>query len=697
METRHGEATLAKRPDEAGTLATAGDRSADDEAAAGTRDPGGNPEVQPAAGAPETDPLQLSLLQEAARDLLAGQAGMDPDATLPEAEPAPRRHPPETDAPAEPLVDAHPADGASPALEAEHAALRAMEEAALQQQLPEERPARLAPPKPAFNFDPLRPYRGVVRRFFAVYKHTFGLLAGAAVAYVRSLPREHRRGMRHWFPRLTASLFWPFLDRDIRMLPFPQQLRRRLEILGPTYIKLGQVMAIREDLLPRGVTRELENLFDRLPSLPFEQIRERMELSLGRPLGTIFRWVKEEPLGSASIAQAHLAELMDGTRVVVKVIKPGIREVIESDLTLLKMAGALMQWSLPRYQPRMIINEFAAYTIKEVDYTFEADNADSFAANFRDLPDVVFPRVYRQFSSAEVLTMEFMDGFKPGSAPTAALTDSQRERVVDLGAASIIRMLYRDGFFHADLHAGNLMILAGPGEKVRVAFIDLGMVGRFEERTRRQMLYYFHALVSGDIDGATRYLADMATVMRGGDPQGFRRAVAELLRRFSHASGGSGTSLSIAQLILSSVGLGGRFKVFFPVEMTLMVKALVTFEGVGKMLDPDLDVAEVSQKHVSKIFTHQFNPKELLKQVLRGSPELVDVMVRLPQLLSSGARAAEEMLNNRSPSNPLAGLRSSILAAACIVGGVLAVVQAAPPLLWGGLFGVAVALALFGR
>jgi len=687
---------LAKRDDETGFVATAEDEGPREDASAA---PGASPRADAPAtpgadtgtDAPVVDPLQLNLLQGA-------EVRVDPDATLIDPPPpAPTAEPVPEPLPAEPLVDAHPAEEPSPALEAEHAAVAAAGEAPLQELFPDPKPARIGPQKPVFSFDPLRPYRGVVRRFFAVYKHTFGLLAGAAVAYVRSLPREQRRGVRHWFPRLSASLFYPFLDREIRKLGFPQQLRRRLEILGPTYIKLGQVMAIREDLLPRPVTRELENLFDRLPALPYELVRERMEESLGRPLGSIFRYIKEEPLGSASIAQAHLAELLDGTRVVVKVIKPGIREVIESDLTLLKMAGGLLQWVLPRFQPRMIIREFAAYTIKEVDYTFEADNADSFAANFRDLPDVVFPRVYRQFSSAEVLTMEFMDGFKPGSAPTATLSDEQRDRIVDLGAASIIRMLYRDGFFHADLHAGNLMILVGPREKVKVAFIDLGMVGRFEERTRRQMLYYFHALVTGDIDGATRYLTDMATVMRGGDPQGFRRGVAELLRRFSHSSAGEGQSLSIAQLILSSVGLGGRYKVFFPVEMTLMVKALVTFEGVGKMLDPELDVAAVSQKHVSKIFQHQFNPRELLKQVLRGSPELVDVMVRLPQLLSGGARAAEEMLANRSASNPLAGLRSSILAAACIVGGVLALIQAGPIALWGGLFVLAALLAFFGR
>ncbi|HEX8692816.1 MAG TPA: AarF/UbiB family protein [Longimicrobium sp.] len=559
-------------------------------------------------------------------------------------------------------------------------------------------PPSAAPPPPApravpFVFDPLRPYRGVVRRFFIVYRHVLGLLAGGAAAYVRALPRERRHGLKSWFPRLTASVVWPFLDRDIRRLPFPQQLRRRLEILGPTYIKLGQIMAIREDLLPRSITTELQNLFDRLPAIPFAQVREIIERSLGRPLALSFRHVEEQPLGSASIAQAHLAETLDGEQVVVKVIKPGVREMIESDLTLLGMVGGFLQWVLPRYQPRQIIREFSAYTRKEVDYTFEADNAETFAANFGDMPDVAFPRIHRASSAADVLTMEFMRGFKPGSPPTEELTEEERQRVIDLGAASIIRMLYRDGFFHADLHAGNLMIL--PGKRVRVAFIDLGMVGRFEERTRRQMLYYFHALVTGDVEGATRYLADMATVGKGGDPQGFRRAVADLGRRFvNHAARGD---ISIAQLILESVGLGGRYRVFFPVEMTLMVKALVTFEGVGRMLDPQLDVAAVSRKHVSKIFQQQFDPRLLLRQVLRGSPELVDMAVRLPQLLSAGFRFADETLNNRSPQNPLAGVRGSILAAACIVGGVLAVIQGASPLLWGGLFLVAVLLSLFGR
>lgn len=543
-----------------------------------------------------------------------------------------------------------------------------------------------------FVFDPLAPYRGLVRRFFVVYRHVLGVLAGAIVAYTRALPPEQRRGVRSLGARTTAFLVAPYLDREIIRLPFPQQLRRRLEMLGPTFIKLGQIMAIREDLLPREVTRELENLFDRLPAIPFVQVREIIEASLQSPLPELFHSVQEKPLGSASIAQAHLARLPGGDPVVVKVIKPGIREVIESDLKLLEMVGVFLQWLVPRYQPRQIISEFSAYTIKEVDYRFEADNAEIFAANFADQGDIVFPRIHRSHSTTNVLTMEFLQGFKPGSPPTEKLGASERDRLVDLGATAIIRMLYRDGFFHADLHAGNLLIL--PGERVRLGFIDVGMVGRFEEAIRRRMLYYFNALVSGDVEGATRYLADMATVGRGGDPKGFRRAVADLSRRFVNR-GGAG-EFSIAQLILESVGLGGKYRIFFPVEMTLMVKALVTFEGVGKTLDPGLDIAAISRRHVSRIFQRHFNPQALTRELLRNAPELIDLAVRLPQLLSSGYRFLEETVNDPRP-DPLVGLRSSVIAAACIVGGVLAVVQGAPLLLWGGLFVLALLVSLFGK
>ncbi|MDX1546836.1 MAG: AarF/UbiB family protein [Rhodothermales bacterium] len=561
-------------------------------------------------------------------------------------------------------------------------------------------PALPAPPEkpykpPTFIFDPLRPYKGAVRRFFIAYQHTVGLLMGGLVAYVRALPPERRRYLRSPGVRLAAFLLKPFVRRDLVHLPFAQQLRRRLEMLGPTFIKLGQVMAIREDLLPPSVTSELKNLFDRLPAIPFEQVRAIIEESLRQPADVLFREIDAAPLGSASIAQAHRAVTRAGREVVVKVMKPGIREAVEADLKMLEAVGIVLQKIIPRYQPRRIVEEFSAYTLREVDYTYEADNAEIFAANFRDLPEVVFPTILRALSTEDVLTMTFLDGFSPGTPQAAALTDAQRRQVIDLGAAAIIRMLYHDGFFHADLHAGNLKILPQPDGTVHVGFIDVGMVGRFEEKTRRRMLYYFNALVSGDVDGAARYLTDMAVVARGGDPQGFRRAVADLCRRFvMHGTTGD---VSVAQLILQSVGLAGKYRLFFPVEMTLMVKALVTFEGVGRMLDPALDIAAVSRRHVGRIFRKHFDPEAITRRLMSSAPEMVDLLVEAPRLLATGVKFADEQLTDRSPQNPLAGLRSGILAGACIVGGVLALVQGAPLLVWLALFFIGFLLSVLGK
>ena len=549
---------------------------------------------------------------------------------------------------------------------------------------------------PFTDFDPLAPYRGAFWRFFTVWRHVAGLLMGGHIAYVESLPRVQKTGMRSLGKRMLAGILKPFVRSDLRDQPFPEQLRRRLEILGPTFTKLGQIMAIREDLLPEVITEELDSLMDHLPPIPFAQVKAIVERELEDPVDSLFRSIDPEPLAAASIAQVHRATTHDGRDVVVKVIKPGIRDVVTSDLKLLEFFGVFLQWLLPRYQPTQIIEEFGAYTKREIDFDYEADHAEIFAANFQDVPGVVFPDVHRELSTSDVLTMEYLGGIRPGPQAVRELSEAERQRVIDLGASAVIRMLYKDGFFHADLHAGNLKILPGDRpEDLQIGFIDLGMVGRFRADIRRRMLYYYYALVRGDVENAARYLLDMARVGEGGDPQGFRRAVSDMARHFLMRS--KQGSISLAQVILQSLSLGGRYRIFFPVEMTLMVKALVTFEGVGRTLDPDLDVVAVSRRHVQRIFRERFNPLTLGSELLSNAPELVDVALKLPQLLTSGAAQLEESLTDQPPSDPLSGVRSSVIAGACIVGGVISVVQGGPLWLSIPLFVIGAGLAVWAR
>lgn len=534
------------------------------------------------------------------------------------------------------------------------------------------------------------PPPGLLRRFAVTVRHATGLLVGGIVARANaSRKRGKPAGAREMLVRMIAAPLRPLLRSDLRDESFPVQLRRRLELLGPTYIKLGQILSLREDILPHSVTSELRRLLNQLPVVPFPRYRELVEDGLCRPIAAMFTWIDPEPLGSASIAQIHRARTLDGAEVVLKVVKPGIRETLRRDARLLRGLGHLLELVASRYQPRRIIGEFVNYTQREVDLRREASNAATFKANFADMPDVVFPTIYSEYSAESVLCMEFLDGPRPDDEAARNLPLADRERLVDLGAASIIRMVYRDGFFHADLHPGNLLVLPGP----KVGFIDLGMVGRLDGDLRRLLLYYYYSLVSGDAESAARYLSAVAEPGRGADPTGFRREVTEISGRWRSAA--RFDSFSLAQLVLESVTMGAQYRMYFPVEMVLMVKALITFEGVGQVMLPGIDIARVSRRHIRRIFLEQFNPVRIVREELKSAPDLVDALAKMPLLITEGVRVLERTTQAKAPSS-MGGLRGALLAGFCIVAGALVLVMHGPWPVWALLFLTALPLALRG-
>jgi ubiquinone biosynthesis protein len=541
-------------------------------------------------------------------------------------------------------------------------------------------PAGSPPVAPEFEVAQVLEPPGLVRRFLVTHRHFAGLCFGGLAAWVRARrATDAPRGLPYVAARAVNLLTWPFLDRELARQPFPVQLRRRLERLGPTYIKLGQILSLREDILPTAVTDELKRLLSRLPAVPYDVIEGLIEDDLDRPISEAFLWVDPEPIGSASIGQTHRATTREGDPVIIKVLKPGTREILQRDARLLKMFGSILQTFLSQYQPKKVIREFVDYTLREVDMRREADNAETFAANFTDMEDVVFPAIHRDLSGPNVLTMEYLDGIQPDRPEAASLPEEDRRLLVDLGAASIIRMLYRDGFFHADLHPGNLMVLPGP----KVGFIDLGMVGRLDDQLRRTLLYYYFSLVMGDVESAARYLAATAEPGRGADPAAFRREVVEIANRWRRAA--SFESYSLGHLVLDSVARGGSYRMYFPVEMVLMVKALITFEGVGHMLLPGFDVAEVSKKHVRAIFMEQFSPLRFLQEGMRGTPDLVDAVAKMPLLITDGIKALEQTVQ-RHPENPFAGIRGTLIGGFSLVAGALVLGLGGPWPLGAALF-----------
>ncbi len=234
---------------------------------------------------------------------------------------------------------------------------------------------------------------GLITRFFETSIQLLGLSLGGGQDYVRQKKElgEHR-SIGILILRIFLALTWPFLDKKIINLPFSIQFRLRMEKLGPTYIKLGQILSLREDLLPKAITDELKKLLDKLPAVTYERFKELIVESLNLPLNTMYRWIDPVPLGSASLAQTHRARLITNEKVVIKVLKPGVRTLIERDTRLLRFFGRFLQIFLARYQPARIIDEFCTYTLREVDLRFEADNAETFSAYFKDEPECVFQR-----------------------------------------------------------------------------------------------------------------------------------------------------------------------------------------------------------------------------------------------------------------------------------------------------------------
>jgi ubiquinone biosynthesis protein len=365
---------------------------------------------------------------------------------------------------------------------------------------------------------------------------------------------------------------------------FGQCLLDLFRHLGATFIKVGQIMSTRPDIVPDHVTTALAHLQDDVGPFPYEAVARTIAEDLGRPVEQIFSEFSPRPLASASVAQVHKARLPDGRVVAVKVRRPDVVEICAFDLAVMRKVASLLTRipSLAAVSPQSSIEQFGRAIHDQLDFRIEARNNRRFRENFHDDPDVVFPEVFTEFSSERILCMTHIEGTKILDTPKAS---AEGKRIARLGLRALLKMIFEDGFVHADLHPGNIFVLEGQ----RIAMVDLGLVGELDVVHRATFSRFFSAWASGDADTVAHLLYSLAlNPSQGRDGfEGFRAALGDLMSRTSvHRM----AEVHPGKVLLDMLGLLRRHRVRMAPAFTIVNIAIAVTEGIGRQLDPDLDL-----------------------------------------------------------------------------------------------------------
>lgn len=414
-------------------------------------------------------------------------------------------------------------------------------------------------------------------------------------------------------------------DSALRLSP-PERVRHALQDLGPTFVKLGQVLATRVDLLPPEWIDELGRLQSHVPAVPMEALRAQLEEDLGDAPERVFARFEDVPMAAASLAQAHRAWLHDGTPVVLKIRRPGIREVIEADLRLLARLAEIVQSQAPdlrRYRPVEVVRQFDASLRRELDFARECRNAERIAVNFAEDPRVLIPRVYWEWTSERLNVQALVDGIPAGDLAAIDAAGLDRHALAMTGADIVMQMVFEDGLFHADPHPGNLFFMRDG----RVALIDFGMVGRVSPTLREQVARLLYGLVFQQPQTVCDVLLDWTEGAEADEG----RLQSEIDAFVDQYRGVLLKDLHMGAMLGDVTGLLRRYGLMLPPDLALLIKALLTLEGLGRQLDPDFDMTAAAQPWLQRLMWQRHSPRAL---ALRGQQSLagaLDLLTDLPR------------------------------------------------------------------
>jgi ubiquinone biosynthesis protein len=441
-----------------------------------------------------------------------------------------------------------------------------------------------------------------------------------------------RHGFHEFLDRLKARYHGLPRRTFIRQSPprgaisAPERLRLAFEELGPTFIKFGQVLSSRPDIIPAEYIQELSKLQDDVPEFPFEDARKLIESQLKRPVTDIFLHLDEKPRAAASLAQVHRAKLLSGDDVAVKVQRIGVDKVIENDIRILREFAGLVERRIPesrRYEPRGLVDEFARSIRHELDFVREGRNIDRFRKYFSGTPIVYIPKVYWELTTPKVLTIEYIDGIKITDIASLDAAGLDRKAIAVNGANITLKEVFEFRFFHADPHPGNLFVC----ENNIIAPVDFGMTGTIEEDVADQMSGVFLAVLEKDVDGLVKNLRALGVAEDVEDIRSFKIDVRDLVDRYY---GLPLSKIEIGGVFRELMGIVQRYRLRLPHNFAMIGKALMITEGVGRALYPDFNILEIAKPYARRLLWKRYDPRRQLNEMRKTGAEALDFLKALP-------------------------------------------------------------------
>lgn len=398
---------------------------------------------------------------------------------------------------------------------------------------------------------------------------------------------------------------------DITRLSAAERMRLALEELGPTFIKLGQLLSTRPDIVPRPFVHEFEKLQDSVPCFSFDELKAQVERELAAPVEAFYSGIDPDPLAAASIAQVHRARLITGEEVVIKVRRPGVVELVESDISALMGLAHLAERHVAGseiYDPVGVVREFARTIRREMDFTREGHTIEKFRENFTAVKWLHFPSVHWQQTTRGVLTLEYVDGIKVSDLDALDRAGLDRKLIARRGADAFLEMVLSHGFFHGDPHPGNVLILA---DNV-ICLLDYGIVGRLDEALKSFISDILFAIVNRDVDEVVSQLLFAGDISENLDVRALKRDLATFIDSYYEIPL---HDIQVGRMLLEFIEIVTLYNIRIQPDLMLLIKALVIIEGMGRTLDPDFDMIEHLRPFMEKAWRQKFSPRRIARDI----------------------------------------------------------------------------------